>query len=97
MIFEQARKMLTEDVRQSLLRGVDVNSVDRSDKSKTLLHIAAQTGNSAMIKMLKVFEPEVDARDDTGMTPLFYAIEAKSADSLRTLLDMGADPNAQDN
>jgi hypothetical protein len=82
--------------RNLLLKGIDVNVQNDKDKMRGLLHYAARTGSKVMVDMLAAFKPNVELRDETGMTPLFYGVESKDACTVRTLLELGAQPNVVD-
>ena len=95
-IFEEARHNNTEIVRQLLLKGFDVDSKDGSDRHKTLLHIAAENKNLAMIRMLRRFKPDPNARNRYLQTPLFLAVSGDHPEVIKELISMGADVNARD-
>ena len=86
-----------EAVRAFLLKGGDVNTRFIKEKQQGLLHRAAANGNLAMINMLKTFNPDLDLGDEAGMSPLFYAVSGKSPEAVKLLIDIGANPNHQDN
>lgn len=60
------------------------------------LHAAAAGGNSADIEKLVKAGAPLDARDGHLRTPLHVAIHLHRAEAARTLLRLGADPNAFD-
>ena len=61
----------------------------------TALHLAADKGNDIEVSLLLAFGAEVDAKMNTlPRTPLRNAIVAHNEDSVRLLLDNGADRNA---
>jgi uncharacterized protein len=60
------------------------------------LHAAAARGDTAEIERLAKAGSAVDARDGNRRTPLHVAIFARQGEAARTLLRLGADPNAFD-
>ncbi|XP_013857780.1 transient receptor potential cation channel subfamily A member 1b [Austrofundulus limnaeus] len=59
------------------------------------LHHAAGGGHVTLIQFISsVVDPhEMNSCDDHGNVPLHWAVERNKAESCRTLLDLGADPN----
>jgi hypothetical protein len=47
----------------------------RDDNGATLLHVAAQYGRQELIDVLLACGSDVDARDNTGRTPMIYAVK----------------------
>ena len=90
-----------------LQAGAKVNA--RGRNGSTALHRAAYYGCSECITALLGAKPDLDARDDLGLTPLMYAVEGgfnssgpddaadypAYYDVVRTLVEAGADLNAQ--
>ena len=63
----------------------------------TLLHEAARQGNPDLIRLLLVYEAEVDARDSHGSTPLHMVMAAGHKRAMWALVDVGkADIKAPD-
>jgi uncharacterized protein len=62
----------------------------------TPLHLAAQIGNAAVIAPLVAAGAQVGALTATGATALMQAAHSGSADSVRILLENGADPNVKE-
>lgn len=60
------------------------------------LHVAAKSGNPAIIELLIKRGVFVDIRDRFGQTPLSYAAECSGEDEVKILLDNNADPNSKD-
>ena len=61
------------------------------------LHSAAAHGRWLQVEWLLRLHWPIDARDDSGRTPLFEAAASASPRTVRLFLDRGADPNAIDN
>lgn len=76
------------DVCQKLIgMGADINK-----PGWTALHYAATAGNVPIIKMLLAHHAYIDTESPNGSTPLMMAAKYGTADSVRALLDGGADP-----
>ena len=61
-------------------------------------HQAAQRGDPSIIRVLvKDANVPVDAKDKDGATPLMAAADYGKPDAVKSLLTLGADPNAKSN
>jgi ankyrin repeat protein len=58
------------------------------------LHAAAARGDAGEIEVLVRAGTTIDARDSHGRTPLHVAAFMRKQDAVRTLLRLGANPNA---
>jgi ankyrin repeat protein len=81
-------------VHQLLKHGADVNARD-SEHNETLLILAAKFANVVMTRLLLNAKAEVNARDDSGRTALFFA--PVSSEVFKDLLEAGANVQARDN
>ena len=54
-----------------------------------MLHDAARQGNPDIIRLLIVYEAEVEARDSQGNTPLHQAMAAGHERAMWVLVDVG--------
>ena len=72
--------------------------VQATDKDGlTALHCAASRGNHDCVDTLVgLCNAEVDVPDHNGSTPLFYGVTLGHAETVSTLLRIGANPNKQD-
>lgn len=80
---------------------MDGNTADEGSSSRTILSYASESGNPAMVQLLLDFSAvavasPINRSDDDGRTPLSYAAAVGCRETLRLLLDCGADVNSQD-
>lgn len=81
------------DVLKLLIaHGAQVNVHERW-KGQTALMWAASENHTAAVKLLLEVGAELKARTPGGFTPLLFAIRDGALDTVRMLLDAGADPN----
>ena len=62
---------------------------------RTPLHLAAERGELAVLRLLIEGGAELDPRDEMDRTPLHFASEHGDPEILRFLIDHGANPDAQ--
>uniref|UniRef100_A0A0E0CKQ3 F-box domain-containing protein n=1 Tax=Oryza meridionalis TaxID=40149 RepID=A0A0E0CKQ3_9ORYZ len=68
------------------------------DRGAGALHVASGRGMLAVCSYLvEELQVDVDAADDSGDTPLAYAVRGRSIDGVKYLLDHGANPDKPDN
>ncbi len=81
-----------EILREALASGVDVNI--RDEKLNTALHHATKQGHLEIMQLLIDAGADVDLQNDYDSTPLH--LTEKNMESIRMLLEAGADPNIKD-
>lgn len=84
-LFEAKLKVLEKN-------GLVINQIQNS--GNTLLHIATQRNNLALLKRLSAFNIDVNAKNKEGLSALqIAAMKAKDATILKYLLSIGANKN----
>ncbi|WCJ32732.1 ankyrin repeat protein [Euphorbia peplus] len=63
----------------------------RDEDGATLLHYAVQTANLPAIKILLLYNVDINLQDNDGWTPLHVAVQARRTDVIKLLLLKGAD------
>lgn len=83
-----------EKVKELINGGVNVNSPD--SEGHTALMFAAFNGHSDIVLTLLESEAAIDRRDLMGRTALLYASTGPFPETVKILLDKGAEPNIVD-
>ena len=103
-IFERLSELIINNQNEELasqLRDVISSSqfsVDDVDETgRTLLFVAAQSGNAFATRVLLSHDANIEARNDTGYTPLHIAAEDGKAETLQLLLQRNANVNNVEN
>lgn len=81
------------EIKLLLERGADVHAIDATDSSA--LHMAANHLDESYpdcVECLLDYKCDVNLRDGDGDTPLYLAVKTEDRDSIRILLNHGADP-----
>jgi len=81
-----------EALRELLKLGVDINTADA--KKNTALHHATRMANLSLMHFLIENGADLNALNDRSSTPLH--LTEKNIDTIRILLEAGADPNLKD-
>lgn len=84
-----------EVVKLLCAKGVDVSQCD--DTGLSYLHLAALSGNAALVKELCAMDGiDVNAQTKNGMTPLHFAALEGYEDAMKILYACAANPNLKD-
>ncbi|XP_048726919.1 uncharacterized protein LOC125645448 isoform X2 [Ostrea edulis] len=90
------RKLLKYAIRS----GVDVNlkmgEPEGVPGGCSALHMAAHRGDVSVIEILTSSRADLDLKDNTGKTPVFYASRAHNSLAVKTLRKLGADMSSCD-
>jgi len=81
-----------EVLRQALNQGMDVNVTDAA--KNTALHLATKHAHLNSMRLLIEHGADLNAQNDYLSTPLH--LTEKNMETIRTLLQAGADPNITD-
>ncbi|GAV20288.1 ankyrin repeat domain-containing protein [Mariprofundus micogutta] len=81
-----------ESLRHLLKLGADINTVDAN--KNTALHHATKQAHIAIMHFLIENGADLNAQNDRSSTPLH--LTEKNIDTIRILLEAGADPNIKD-
>lgn len=74
-----------------LLQAKGLSMIQRQNDGNTLLHIATQRNNLALLKRLASFEIDINSKNNEGYTALHIAaMKAENSDILKYLLSIGA-------
>lgn len=87
----------SEEVRELIMRGANVNQKDKNYSNITPLFVAVENGNAETAEMLLNFGAKVNARDENRQTPLMRLDEDASVEIVRLLFNHGARVNVVDN
>ena len=80
---------------------IDLYRLDINDSSSfkdyyaVAMHIAAETNNERMIRLIASLGADVDAKDYYGETPLYQSLMYGRTESAHVLLELGADLYAE--
>lgn len=84
-----------KDMSKTLIeKGADIKKT--STDGKTILHLAAAEDDWQFVTFLLGYNPDMNARDDGGLTPLLAAIDKSAIRTAGMLIDKGADVNVKD-
>lgn len=80
-------------VKLLLFMGADVNAQDCAHDSTALHKFSRYAEASEIVRLLLKSGADPAILDKNGATPLSYAVAAKCSENVRTLLELGANPN----
>lgn len=86
----------TDVVRVMINPQWEVNLFTLDEDNRTLLHGAAENGQTEILEILHEKGLQVDARDMIGMTPFHAACKSGTLEAARYLLKIGADSSIKD-
>ena len=78
--------------RRLIGMGADLNVRRKYMSEYTALHLAAFRDNPDMIRLLVQSGMDVNIQNERGGTPLWKAVDSRRVEAVRTLLELGADP-----
>eukprot|EP01119_Soliformovum_irregulare_P010556 TRINITY_DN2604_c0_g1_i1.p1 TRINITY_DN2604_c0_g1~~TRINITY_DN2604_c0_g1_i1.p1 ORF type:complete len:1059 (-),score=337.43 TRINITY_DN2604_c0_g1_i1:28-3204(-) len=85
----------TKKVSDMIKEGVNIDELGAN--SSSALHVAVNSNNVDMVRLLLWKDASVDVRNDAGWTPLHEACMSSTAEICEILLDKGANPNSETN
>ena len=91
-----SQRGLVNNVKMLLKYGADSNYRNPISGLSALATASAEGHNPVVRTLVKNGNADVNLPDNSGRTPLFYALENDKLETFRTLLSLGADINAQD-
>ena len=83
-------------VRRLLAEGQKVNGKDKNYNNISPLHVAVENGNVEIVKLLLDNGANVNARNESKLTPLMFIDSDATPDLIKVLLNAGAKVNARD-
>lgn len=89
--YEKKRKEMSKTLIE---KGADIKKA--STNGKTILHLASAQDDWQFINFLFNYNPDINARDAGGITPLLDAIDKSAIRSAGILIKKGADVNVKD-
>ncbi len=84
--YKMVNNMLLANSNNSLL-------TERDSGGRTILHYAANHGNTRILADILAYEPDVNALDNDGQSPIFYAVNNGYEDNTRMLIGAKANVN----
>ena len=97
-LFIAAENGTPDMVRMLIARGADVaKALPHSDNGQTMVHKLGSAYYKEKLLLLVEAGADLDARDGYGSTPLNIVTEASDPVKVRTLLELGANPDLPNN
>ncbi|MEQ1605538.1 MAG: ankyrin repeat domain-containing protein [Pyrinomonadaceae bacterium] len=85
-----------DEARELIIRGVNVNGVEKKSGGVTPIFIAVESGNVEMVEMLLQFRAKINVRDATKQTPIMRLDDDATPELVDLLVRYGAKVNAVD-
>ncbi len=82
-----------EEVKRDILSNLENINSPFEDTHHKLLHLASINGTPEILKFILDNGADIEVRDSSSGTPLYAAAMTGRADSVKILLEYGADPN----
>lgn len=89
-VYKAAWKQDVAKVEHLLKNGADVNSKGELG-GYYMLHVAMFKSNMELFDCILKYNPDINAKNDDGQTPLHYAITFRETEMAIKLIDAGAD------
>jgi ankyrin repeat protein len=87
----------SETVKLLIERGADLDQEGRGQQAETALTLAAEHGNTEIIKILLANGAHINNPEAEGRTPLHMAVENRELDAVKVLLSFKPKLSIQDN
>lgn len=85
-----------EETRELIIRGHNVNVVEKKNGGITPLFVAVESGNIEMVEMLLQFRAKINVRDSNKQTPIMKLDDDATPELVDLLVRYGAKVNAVD-
>jgi len=86
---------LEQSILQLLLHA-GANPHTKNKDGDTALHYAAKMNYHSLLELIGIHTIQIDVRNNKGQTPLMLAVQNSQKDSVKILVEFGADVNAKD-
>eukprot|EP00232_Nephroselmis_pyriformis_P027719 CAMPEP_0182869316 /NCGR_PEP_ID=MMETSP0034_2-20130328/9860_1 /TAXON_ID=156128 /ORGANISM="Nephroselmis pyriformis, Strain CCMP717" /LENGTH=185 /DNA_ID=CAMNT_0025001767 /DNA_START=45 /DNA_END=602 /DNA_ORIENTATION=- len=90
------RESNVQEVMRLLVKGADVTSLVAEGFTVSVLHLASQVGDLAVVELLLQHNADMSAVDGQSRTPLHYAVLHEKNEVAKVLLRRGANARARD-
>ena len=90
--FEAAKSNNINKVVECIQSGVDVDTQDKSNYGRTVLHVAAYGGyNDLMKNFIEKYNADINQEDDIGVLPLHISADKMNFEMTKYLVNKGSD------